>query len=410
MPITHAEYAAPPADPGRPAEGTETVVAGPPGGRERPRRAGSRDAQLRTALLAVLVLLAGLVVMKGGGEKQAPARSWDLVAADVGHAVDSAPGVTKVAGGYVRGTGLVFYAELGGVSRAQLNSWLSDLLTPLAGEFSGWSRTDAVIFQLQVDGQPTFKEVVRTVPSSFSQTGNWIVLSQLPVDLGSGASGTGATTTTAVAAAPSASPSAAPSPAASPSASASTSPTPSSSASPSATASTAATTTAAGALGSSTAWNPMTGTWKVSGDTYQQQDDSGYDYISQYLKDSPASYTVQVQMASLGKTLAAGIMLGQPKRGTRNGAVLIDVSAGNYLRWGLYSTAGGTYQFKGGSALPGTAATGEWHTLKIQVSPQQTTIFWDGTQIGQTTPVAAGGLGLVTSVSKVEFKGWSVTS
>ncbi len=103
-------------------------------------------------------------------------------------------------------------------------------------------------------------------------------------------------------------------------------------------------------------------------------------------------------------------MLGQPARGSRNGATLIDVSSGNYLRWGTYAAAGGTYKFTGGAALPGTAQTGEWHTLKIQVAAKQTTISWDGAQLAQTAAISAGGLGLVTSISKVEFKAWTVTS
>ncbi|MDQ1289410.1 MAG: hypothetical protein QG622_2976, partial [Actinomycetota bacterium] len=195
--------------------------------------------------------------------------------------------------------------------------------------------------------------------------------------------------------------------------SASPSVTASASASPSATGTVSAAGTAKGALtddfsAGAAKWTTLTGTWEVADGVYRQTDASGYDFITQFTGEVPAACTVTVKIRPAGDKLGAGLLLGQPRPGTRSGATLVDVTDGSYLRWGAYSS-GGTYQFTGGNALPGKAVKGQWHVLRVEVSPSRTVLFWDDRNVGEIKPIGKGRVGLVTSVSAVDFDDFSVT-
>jgi hypothetical protein len=177
---------------------------------------------------------------------------------------------------------------------------------------------------------------------------------------------------------------------------------------------TAASTAAAGGgsvsddfSGNADKWTTLTGAWQVGDGVYHQTDAAGYDLISQLSADVPATYDVSVKMRAVGEKLGAGLLLGQPQTGTRNGATLIDVTDGSYLRGGAYS-AGGTYSFVGGNGLPGTAVKGEWHTLKVSVQADKAVIYWDDKNIGEIKAIPKGKVGLVTSVSATDFDDFSV--
>jgi hypothetical protein len=154
-------------------------------------------------------------------------------------------------------------------------------------------------------------------------------------------------------------------------------------------------------------WTTLTGAWQVTDGVYRQSDATGYDLISQLTAAVPATYDVQVKMRAVGDKLGAGLLIGQPKAGTRNGATLIDVTDGSYLRWGSYG-AGGTYTFVGGNGLPGVASKDQWHVLKVSVRADKTVIYWDEKNIGEIKAVPKGGVALVTSVSAVDFDDFSV--
>jgi hypothetical protein len=150
-------------------------------------------------------------------------------------------------------------------------------------------------------------------------------------------------------------------------------------------------------------WSPLTGTWKVINGSYQQSDNSGFDFISQFKTTPPAAFTVSVKMRGLADSLNAGIMVGQPQQGSRNGATIVDLSSKDYVRWGAYDVTSGTYKFIGGASLGAAQDLTTQHTLALTISGASTTVAWDGANVGSFAAVSAGFVGLVTSQAAVEF-------
>ena len=138
---------------------------------------------------------------------------------------------------------------------------------------------------------------------------------------------------------------------------------------------------------------------------YQQSDGLGFDLITRLDKTIPAAYQYEVRMRGIGGApLNAGVILAQANPGTREGAVVIDLTDnGGYVRWGKYAAVGGAYEFVGGAALATPLDPAEWHTLKVIVKGETTIVYVDDEQIGDAGLVGAGGVGLVVSQSTVEF-------
>lgn len=180
------------------------------------------------------------------------------------------------------------------------------------------------------------------------------------------------------------------------------------------TAATSASSAATGATGTDSfnadvsAWTPLTGIWKVKDGADQQTDNSGFDFISQFKTTAPAAYTASVKMHGLGDSLNAGLMIGQPKQGARQGATIIDRSGKDYLRWS-YDATSGTYKFIGGASV-GVQDPATWHTLAVTVAPTDTTVEWDGKKVGSLPAVSGGSVGLVTSQSAVQLDDMAVTA
>jgi hypothetical protein len=156
--------------------------------------------------------------------------------------------------------------------------------------------------------------------------------------------------------------------------------------------------------GDSSQWKPLSGTWQITDGVYQQVDASGFDLISRFTGAVPASYTLEVRLRATSGPLHAGVIVGQPTPGTREGATMIDLTDnGTYLRWGRYAASGGAYEFVGGAALPEPLDPTQWHTLRVVVKGDTTVVFVDDVQIGDAGPIGAGSVGLVTSQAAVDF-------
>ena len=354
------------------------------------------DQRVRTALL-VLVAALCVVLLRPGATGGSSGQNWDALATGLAADARGTGDVTSAAGGYLPGTGIVLQLQLDGVPRARLDHWLTDVMRARAARLSHLPGGEGVTWSVTAGSPAPWGRLVRVPRQHVLAPTYWRESAGLaPIVDGTGA-------------APVPTAQATPSTPVEPSATSPTSPPAATdTTTPAATGPAASTAAGTGAFADPATWKPLTGTWAATGANYQQTDQSGFDFIAQYVPAVPATYTVSVKIRATSATLGAGLLLGQPQLGTRNGATLIDVSGGSYLRWGAYDATNGTYAFAGGTTLPGKVAKGEWHTLSVTVAADGTKISWDGQEIGQADPVPAGHLGLVTSVCSADFSAFAV--
>jgi hypothetical protein len=309
--------------------------------------------------------------------------------------------VAGASGGYLPGVGLVFHAELTKLARDSMDAWLPAMMSPMSSRLADLPDTEAVVWQLDVVGDGAYTQLVRVPADAVTSPAKWaepagasvagpVASSSATAQPTTGASASGTATATAAATTPAAATSA-----------------PTAGATASAAAAGSGSPVSDDFSGTADKWTTLTGAWQVADGVYHQSDASGYDLISQLTAAVPATYDVQVKMRAVGAKLGGGLLIGQPTAGTRNGATLIDVTDGSYMRWGTYG-AGGTYTFVGGNGLPGVATKDQWHVLKLSVRADKTVIYWDEKNIGEIKAVAKGGIALVTSVSAVDFDDFSV--
>jgi len=424
-----------------------------------PRTTAITEPRLRSAILGVLAALSALLLLKPSPRPTEDTTRLQAIAADIVTSVAKATGTSQVSGNYLAGTGFVFHTSAQSVPNGDVASWLSAIISPTRDQFVGVASNTTILWEVRVSTDTSGSHSFRMTPATLATPTSWRTGVAVPAPSDSAAADsapTGATSGAPAAAAPKgiapkgiapkgiapkgiapkgiapkgiapkgtapkgiapkgiAPKGIAPKGTAPKGTGVGPSPTPRAPA-VRPTAASAAAATAADRFRSddfskdSGLWNPMTGSWSVANGVYSQTDDSGYDYITQFATPPPATaYSVSVRMRSMSKTLGAGLILGQPKVGTREGANIIDISGGNYLHWGKFSTVGGVYRLVGGAALPAVAAKGQWHVLKVVVSAGTTRVYWDGTQLGQTAAAPAGTVGLVTSVSKVDFDGFAI--
>ena len=161
----------------------------------------------------------------------------------------------------------------------------------------------------------------------------------------------------------------------------------------------------------SAAWTPLSGQWRVADGTYQQLDNSGYDYISQFAVPVPAKFEVSAKFKAPTGDLSAGFLLFQPKKGTRSGAELVDLTdKGRYVRWGHYDQ-GGVYIFDGGNRLAVPVDPVVGMVFKVTYANGTARVYINDKQVGEFAPsVASGSVGIVSSVSTISVDDFLVAA
>lgn len=152
-------------------------------------------------------------------------------------------------------------------------------------------------------------------------------------------------------------------------------------------------------------WSPIVGSWIFDDGVYRQTDATAFGQASEYLGDVPAAFDLGVSMRAIDGDLNAGLIVGKPELGTKNGATVIDITGENtYLRWGRYDDATGEWAFIGGAPIEPPLVPSEWNDLELRVRPSGMTIVLNGSELATIDPVDPGGVALVTSVAQVEFR------
>jgi hypothetical protein len=151
-------------------------------------------------------------------------------------------------------------------------------------------------------------------------------------------------------------------------------------------------------------WTPLSGQWKFADGTYQQLDNSGFDFISQFHATPQPNFTVSCKLSALSGELNAGLILFQKKLGSRANATVIDITEkGSYVRWGHYDR-GGVYIFDGGAKLEAPIDPKKGVVLKAVTKSGTVAVFLDGKSLGEFTPFSVdGSVGLVSSLAQVAF-------
>ena len=150
-------------------------------------------------------------------------------------------------------------------------------------------------------------------------------------------------------------------------------------------------------------WRAVNGSWAVQNGVFVQSDPSGFDLINELMIELPETYNISVRMHAVGDVaLGGGIIVGMETTGSRRGAYLVDfTAAGEFLRWGRYDVDTGIYKYLGGLAVGTDVA--QWHTLRVKIGANESTVFFNGDPMGTFDPVNGGHAALVTSESSVEF-------
>jgi hypothetical protein len=351
----------------------------------------------------VLLVLSRLVGGDGGqfNVNGAAATEGSVFAEELVRTFSATTGVVRASGSYSSSDGVVLSVNAIGIPIDSSTQWLSDALIPLADQAPLALQKQSVLVLLEVDSSQSAQQTddeayVRlvSVPMSAMQDPSQYLESLGTTQTTSSVAGksstkrpTGKTKSVAAAAAPTA--------------------------------------PAAALLDgdaaddfetASTNWLPLAGQWRVNEGEYQQQDNSGFDFISQSSVAPNERFSASVRMRSLEGDLNAGFLIFQPTKGRRNGATVIDLTnAGSFLRWGHYDK-GGPYVFDDAKQLATPVDAKKGVSFQVTYADGLVRLYLDNRQVAQFTPKSAdgnkpltGGIGLVTSSSKVAFDDFSIS-
>lgn len=165
-----------------------------------------------------------------------------------------------------------------------------------------------------------------------------------------------------------------------------------------------------GAFYDSSLWSPIFGSWTLVDGTYSQSDATGFGYSSEYMGDTPEEFDVGVSMRAPFGDMNAGIIYGQPNKGTKAGSTVIDITAeGTYLRWGVYNPDSGEWTFIGGAPIDPPLVPDEFTRLDLEVRSDKTAINLNGEFLASIDSPEPGGVALVVSVANIEFENFELT-
>ncbi len=397
----------------------------------------NKGDRLRLVLLAGVGCMAMMLVLlrlKGGSAtvpvptipvNQVATANGTVFAEDLVRQLSSSPGVTRAVGSYVPSTGVVVSIDAVDLKVDDLKTWLSDALIPIAGKSIVGLENEHAILVFDVTGGAPFVRTIAVPIGALEDPSGYLPSATLdrnadpagvPVSAVAPTTSASSTTTPAPSTASpgpattlQASPtSAAPAPGSQSGAS-------SSLPAPTTVAASGATTAALGTVerfdATSADWTPLSGQWKVADGVYQQLDNSGYDFITQYALPLPDKFEVSAKFSAATGDLNAGFLLFQAKKGSRNNSVVVDlVDKGRYVRWGHFDQ-GGVYVFDGGNTLAAAVNPTVGMTFKVTYSDGVARIYIDNKQVGEFKPASTtGSAGLLSSVSVIAVDDFLLTA
>jgi hypothetical protein len=154
----------------------------------------------------------------------------------------------------------------------------------------------------------------------------------------------------------------------------------------------------------------LSGSWDMSGGTFNQLNACGYDYSAMLNNHVVKSYRWDAHFNAISGDNQGGLVFNLSSRHTRSGAMVVDLAdGGSTLRWGRYDNAG-YYQFI--DSVPVTKpATGENFHLTVDVDGDVAVILVDGVQVAKTEVLFQGGfVGLMANKTDIAFQKAALTA
>ncbi|MEI7770211.1 MAG: hypothetical protein WCI67_09500 [Chloroflexales bacterium] len=351
------------------------------------------------ALLGALAL--GVVMALRALQPAAPAQilPGQALAWDIARAAARSGDVQIASGAYLPGDRVLLYTRTSLTDQARIRSWALAQLGPFADRLAKLSARESLTWVIDYGADPGAQEAITVPVGRAADPAYYRYVSASPGLLAAGAAAPpAAAAPTGATAQPAAQP-AQPAPAG-------------------ATAAAAAATTAPAAVdgqpllttsfdesaGAASIWLPLSGTWTIAGGIYSQSDNSGYDFISMMNLAPQAHYRLDAKLRLGDGQMGGGFIYNAPSTASRAGAQNVDFDQkGGFLRWGRYDDKG-AYVYQGGVAIAKPISDGQWHNLSLVTHVGSSVISLDGQQIGTITNTSqAGHVGLITSVTKVDF-------
>jgi hypothetical protein len=411
----------------------------------------------RTLLAAVMTLGLGVAGAKSLGSRGSnPAAgaatsspSAHLLTEDLVRLLSTTPDITSVVGSYVPGVGVVISLNVTGVAVDTISPWWSTAVGPIAARFADDLPNDRVLVLLHSAGTGGFTRTIVSPSGSIAEAASYRLTTAVSEDLNAlipnsvtpnltATKSTTADLTTRQSTATESTSTGSLAPAANNPASpigpapslpiAST--VPLAQGLPAAGSITAvagqtdlglpttlqtATTPNSGAVETfdteSPMWKPLSGQWKFLDGSYQQIDNSGFDFIRRYPVTPTGDFSVSVKLAAIEGDLNGGLVLFQKAPGKRAEATVVDLtSSSSYLRWGHYDVAG-VYVFDGGAKTFPLIDQAIGATLTVEVQGTRAVVFLNKTRIGEFVPAQQSGTpGLISSQAKIRFDDFTIRS
>lgn len=150
-------------------------------------------------------------------------------------------------------------------------------------------------------------------------------------------------------------------------------------------------------------WTVMSGSWLVENGSYRQLNDCEYDLTSVLTTHVVDHFDLEVTFSSPTTPNHGGVVFNVSSTRSRSGAIVVDLADdGATLRWGRYDELG-YYENIGWDLVPAPAA-GQPVTLRIESrGPQYTIVYQGNTVITETTDDPGGMVGLISTLSQVDF-------
>ena len=359
-----------------------------------------RSADIGRMLLLVVVVLATLTVLT---KHSAPApietvvagsTGTDVVAANVVASLKSNEKVQAASGAYLAGSGIILRIAVKNVPASETAAWLAGALAPMASILGALpTRANEQLLAL-VDGGGTTStgRIMRVAFGRVADPSAYAVALSVQADvattastvkgpIGSPTTAQGAAVTTTLA----------------------------KTTTTNTTIDTTTTTRADGKLtdnftDDTGSWKPLAGRWRVSGGVYKQLDTAGYDLIAQWNVEPPAAYSFRATVKADADPLAGGLVLNQPKKGSRQQTSVVDlIKNGATLRWGHYDDTS-TYVPDGNVDLSPAPTAASGAVLRADVTAGVATIYLADKQVATFVLASkTGGVGLAVSQAAVSF-------
>ena len=364
-----------------------------------------RSGDVGRMLLLVVVVFATLTVLK---KPSAPdtvntllpgSIGSDVVAANVVASLKTNEKVQAASGAYLAGSGIVLRIAVKNVPASETAAWLAGAMAPMARVLGALAPrpNEQLLALVEGGGTSAVGRIIRVAFGRVADPTAYAVALAVQAD-----AATTVTTVKGPIGSPTTAPGAAPTTTLAKTTTTSTATT-------NTTLDTTTTTRADSKLtddftDETGSWKPLAGRWRVSGGVYKQLDTTGYDLIAQWNVEPPAAYSFRATVKADADPLAGGLVLNQPKKGSRQQTSVVDLTKnGATLRWGHYDDTG-TYVPDGNVDLRPVPTAASGAVLRADVTAGVATIYLADKQVATFVLASkTGGVGLTVSQAAVSF-------